>query len=90
MLMHGLDQIFNLPDRAHVDVLYAYHAAAAELQRVIEVSQSSNAKIDEAAFLVQRIESPKEGERIEDLWKEHSPRSESCRGSPSPSCRRNT
>ena len=37
------------------------NAAVDELQRVIEVSQSSNAKIDEAAFLVQKIDevSPK-------------------------------
>ena len=60
----------------YVDALHAYHAAIAELQRVIEVSQSSNAKIDEAAFLVQRIDevSPKEGE-LEDL-EEQLPRFE--------------
>lgn len=60
----------------YVDALHAYHAAVAELQRVIEVSQSSNAKIDEAAFLVQRIDevSPKEGE-LEDL-EEQLPRFE--------------
>ena len=60
----------------YVDALYAYHATITELQRVIEVSQSSNAKIDEAAFLVQRIDevSPKEGE-LEDL-EEQLPRFE--------------
>ena len=60
----------------YVDALHAYHAAVTELQRVIEVSQSSNAKIDEAAFLVQRIDevSPKEGE-LEDL-EEQLPRFE--------------
>ena len=60
----------------YVDALHAYHAAVAELQRVIEVSHSSNAKIDEAAFLVQRIDevSPKEGE-LEDL-EEQLPRFE--------------
>ncbi|WP_455039173.1 DNA repair protein RecN [Lancefieldella parvula] len=52
----------------YADALHAYYAAIAELQRVIEVSQSSNAKIDEASFLVQKIDevSPKEGE-LEDL-----------------------
>ena len=56
--------------------LHAYYAAIAELQRVIEVSQSSNAKIDEASFLVQKIDevSPKEGE-LEDL-EEQLPRFE--------------
>ena len=60
----------------YVEALHAYHAAVAELQRVIEVSQSSNAKIDEAAFLVQSIDvvSPKEGE-LEDL-EEQLPRFE--------------
>ena len=52
----------------YADALHAYYAAIAELQRVIEVSQSSNAKIDEASFLVQKIDevSPKKGE-LEDL-----------------------
>lgn len=60
----------------YTEALSVYHAAVAELQRVIEVSQSSNAKIDEAAFLVQKIDevSPKEGE-LEDL-EEQLPRFE--------------
>ena len=60
----------------YADALHAYYAAIAELQRVIEVSQSSNAKIDEASFLVQKIDevSPKEGE-LEDL-EEQLPRFE--------------
>ena len=58
------------------DALHAYYVAIAELQRVIEVSQSSNAKIDEASFLVQKIDevSPKKGE-LEDL-EEQLPRFE--------------
>ena len=60
----------------YADALHAYYAAIAELQRVIEVSQSSNAKIDEASFLVQKIDevSPKKGE-LEDL-EEQLPRFE--------------
>ena len=60
----------------YTEALSVYHAAVDELQRVIEVSQSSNAKIDEAAFLVQKIDevSPKEGE-LEDL-EEQLPRFE--------------
>ena len=60
----------------YTDALHAYYVAIAELQRVIEVSQSSNAKIDEASFLVQKIDevSPKEGE-LEDL-EEQLPRFE--------------
>ena len=60
----------------YADALHAYHGAIFELQRVIEVSQSSNAKIDEASFLVQKIDevSPKEGE-LEDL-EEQLPRFE--------------
>ena len=60
----------------YADALHAYYVAISELQRVIEVSQSSNAKIDEASFLVQKIDevSPKEGE-LEDL-EEQLPRFE--------------
>ena len=60
----------------YTEALSSYSAAVAELQRVIEISQSSNARIDEAAFLVQKIDevSPKEGE-LEDL-EEQLPRFE--------------
>ncbi|MFC2765081.1 MAG: DNA repair protein RecN [Lancefieldella parvula] len=60
----------------YTDALHAYYVAIVELQRVIEVSQSSNAKIDEASFLVQKIDevSPKKGE-LEDL-EEQLPRFE--------------
>ena len=70
----GLDVQARLSE--YTEALSVYHAAVAELQRVIEVSQSSNAKIDEAAFLVQKIDevSPKEGE-LEDL-EEQLPRFE--------------
>ena len=60
----------------YTEALNSYSAAVAELQRVIEISRSSNARIDEAAFLVQKIDevSPKEGE-LEDL-EEQLPRFE--------------
>ncbi|MBF0911717.1 MAG: DNA repair protein RecN [Atopobiaceae bacterium] len=76
MLDAWIGNPLQVPLGEYQESLQAYHAAVAELQRVREVSQSSSSKIDDAAFLIQKIDevSPKEGE-LEEL-EEQLPRFE--------------